>query len=166
MNCKNCGASADSKSALCPYCGSPVIPDRKLSHQDEEYLKTFIQELEDKLKVGKDRYDWANAMFFLGIGILTIASYFFFGKVLDCSFCEQVIFTSLTGLILLIIFGFFIITLENKALDRTYKKELKGIIDSYLDEMNFFRYEFDRVANETLPKKAKLRRFLYKVNKK
>jgi len=166
MNCKNCGASTDSKSAVCLYCGSPVVPDRKLSHQDEEYLKTFIQELEDKLKVGKDRYDWANAMFFLGIGILTIASYFFYGKTLGSSFVERVILTSLTGIILFIIFGFFIISLENKAMDRTYKEELKGTIDNYLDEMKFFRYDFDRIANKILPKKAGLRRFLYKVNKK
>ena len=165
MKCENCGASADSKNAVCPYCGSPVIPDRKLSKQEEDYLKAFIQGLEDKLAVSKDRYDWINALIFLGGAFLTVASYFFFGNALGCSVFERIIFTLLSGLTFFIIFGFFVTNLENKALDRVYGNELKTTIDGYLDEMNIFRYDFDRIANNTLPKKARLRRFLYKINK-
>jgi hypothetical protein len=137
-----------------------------LSQEEEDYLKTFIQGLEDKLAISKDGYDWLNALIFFVILCLTIASYFFFGKTLGCSVFEQAIFTLFSGLTFFVLFGFFITSLENKALDRAYSNELKSVIDSYLEEMKFFRYDFDRIANNILPKKAKMRRFLYKINKK
>ena len=158
--CRSCGAVIGYKDTHCPFCSSPIRPQRKLSAEQKAELKPFIQTIEERLTTAKTRYDgWVWAGFMLAT-LLTIGAYFVLRLWVEGGF-TLALFTSLIGFSLLICCGALVTYFENRALRQGYAGGIGTDIDAYLEVQQVYRHEFDLVASEQLPEKAFLKRFLF-----
>lgn len=163
MECSKCGASVARSSARCPYCDSPVRSGRELEEQDRERLAALATNMERVLKESKNRYDgWVWITFLLITGA-ALALYVWL--------CPQVketilpaVFAVILGLVGFITWGFIIMTFEQRAYEASYREHIIPRLQAYLEEQDYYRYDFDEVASTVLPKKATLRKYLYRAD--
>lgn len=161
MICPGCGAVVSLTVSVCRYCAAQLNSGRTLSQEDMDRLRVVANAMEDSLKAAENNSRIAG-LSFLFLAALAIASYFFFASVFPAGW-RALALTSVTGAVLFVVFGFVISVTNRSAWVRLYNRDLKFRIDEYLASMNFSRYEFDHAADETLPKGARLRAFLFKT---
>ena len=159
IRCSNCGAEVSLTSAVCKYCNSPITPERALAAADREKVSDVVSAMEETLQVESGN-SWITGVVFLFLGICAIGSFFLYSVLLSSDTTVWVL-TIFSGLMLFITFGAVVEYTERKAVKKAYRDDVKVRIDEYLKTMNFHRYEFDGIADEQLPKKALLRRFLF-----
>ncbi len=159
IRCSNCGAEVFSTSAVCRYCNTPIKPEKLLAEGDREKISDVVSAMEETLQVESGN-SWITGVAFLFLGVLAVVSFFLYSMLLS-SVTTVWVLTIFSGLLLFITFGAVVEYTERKAVGKAYREDVKVRIDEYLKTMNFHRYEFDSVADDLLPKKALLRRFLF-----
>lgn len=161
INCKNCGAVLSYHDSTCKYCNTKIIPEGKIANEDYNKLKNVAFAMEESLKSSKG-LAMLQGFSFLLLSLLVVVSYFLLYH-FSGSETKAIVFTVFIGFAMFLFFGFIIEKTDSIALKKKYKLDVKSRIDDYLKTMNFHRYEFDFVAEKELPKKAKLKQFLYKA---
>lgn len=161
MICPGCGAVVSLTDSVCRYCAAQLKSGRTLSREDMERLRVVVNAMEDSLKAAENNSRVAGLSFFL-LAVLAITSYFIYSPVFPAGWRASVL-TAVTGAVLFIVFGFVISITNRNAWVKLYNRDLKFRIEEYPGSMNFSRYEFDHAADETLPKNARLRAFLFKT---
>jgi hypothetical protein len=159
IRCSNCGAEVSLTNAVCRYCKSPIKPESVLRDADREKIADVVSAMEETLKVASGN-SWFTGVAFLFFSILALGSFFLYSAVLSPGITAWVL-TIFTALTFFITFGAVVEFTERKAVGKAYREDVKVRIDEYLRTMNFHRYDFDGVADDLLPKKALLRRFLF-----
>ncbi len=159
MHCTRCGAEISPMSPLCRYCNAPVKPDRELSSDDREKIGVVVRAMEEILAAAAGNSMAAGISFVL-LASGSIASYFLYLPLLG-SRIQALVFAVITGCVSFVTFGIIVEMTERRVAGRVYRDDVKRRIEEYLTAMSFHRYEFDTIAGEILPRKAKLRRFLF-----
>ena len=157
MKCENCGATIHSGLNRCEFCNSP-IQATELSPEISTKMSTYIQGMEKILKAQKNRNDSYIALAFSVLaGIWAVLSYFFYEK--EISTLLFITLVVLSGLVLFILFGFFVIYFEKKAQQNYFDKKLSKEIHAYLKDNNIPISDFKFKAMELLGEDS----FLYNV---
>jgi len=158
--CDSCGASVPVTDSLCRYCKSPVRQGRELTEAENERLKSIANAMEETLKEAENS-SWVLGICFILLGAGSIGSYFAFSA-LTGSAVKPVVFSIITAMISFLVFGVVVGIVNDRTLKRIYNNDVKLRINEYLQNVHLNRYEFDFIADRTLPKKALLRRFLFR----
>ena len=159
IKCTNCGAEVSITNAVCRYCKTPIRPVRDLSDADRKKISDVVSAMEETLHVASGS-SWILGAAFLILSIIALGSYFVYSSFI-LSIVTVWVLTVFSVIVLFITFGAMVDFSERRAVKKAYQDDVKLRIDEYLKLMKFHRYEFDGVADDLLPKKALLRRFLF-----
>ena len=150
-NCRNCGASTSTLYTTCSFCKTIILPDRLLDNKQREEITRFAKAIETRLKASKDNEDPKVFGGCLVILALIVASW---TAIYQSGFEKwfQITLGGLIGFSLFAAWGGLVNISERNSCKTAYKKQIKSDIEHFLEIRNFYRYEFDTVASETLHK--------------
>lgn len=163
ITCNNCGACVPTYQLNCIFCQASIVPNRKLDEEQTTTLTNFIEGIEVRLNSQKNRNEhkaiWSFLILFLiYVGVILV--------LLLAFRIRGVIWLMASGLIafpFLAIFGGMLERIEHKTLEEIYQHQLERDIENFLEQNDFYRYEFDILASKTLAEKSKLRPFLFRL---
>jgi hypothetical protein len=158
--CGHCGSQLAFSDLHCQQCKAPISPIRRLTEAEVKELKQFALDLEDQLYHSTSRLNRYVASSFVGFIVATALTYFGLENYLD-SFFKAVVFTAAVGITLFVVFGYVADWAKENSLRKTYAHQVAEEIGDKLEAMHIYRYEFDHLAVDTLPKDAIMRRFLF-----
>lgn len=159
IKCSGCGASVSLTHSLCKYCGTALTGSYELTSEDQTNLKSVAASMEEKLKESKSA-DWISAISLIILAAIAILLFFLFNHIVD-SILAGIFLNIFSFFILFLIWGFIITVSEKNIIKKAYNKKVKKLIDEYIITQGYSRYQFDTVAENSLPAKAALRKFLF-----
>lgn len=148
MKCNSCGAPTNKSQSSCAYCGAP------LSGHDSLDLGQFVTYIEQEFKAVTEKNNGAVLTYFLALSLLWVIIIWFGYQNTNGFFFLFVLFSS--GLMLFLVFGFFIIYLNNKAVREALDDKYRQIINDYLSSRSITKPEFLLKAKEVLDNDALL----------
>lgn len=158
--CNSCGGQLAFHNLQCPFCLVPITPQRQLSDAEARQARQFAQVVETRLTKSRHLHDRFVLLGFVLFVVGTAGSYLLLEQYLE-SFLKIFFFTAFFGAALFVGFGFVVNWAEERSLNQAYLTQIKQDIDYFLENCRIYRYEFDQLATEALPKEALLQRFLF-----
>ncbi len=164
IKCKFCGAINKDTNERCFSCNAPLPKRSNLSEKDKKSLSNYIKSINNMLKTAQKKGDSKLIPIFLILSVLAIGSiiglYFILFEI------NKILFITLSiiwGLVLFIVFGFFVGKYHNEYMKLEFKTKIKFEIREYLRQMHFSEADFKTVASETLDDEAPLLKFLPEI---
>lgn len=160
IKCNFCQAENTTESDRCYSCNAPLPKRTTVQGKDKENLTNYILSVEKMLEEAKKKANSKVFLVFFLLSIFWLIISFVAYKFFSDDKLMIIILAVVLGLVLFIVFGGFIISLENRAITKTYNEKIKNDIAEYLTVMHYNKIDFKIVASEVLKEKSNLIKFL------